>query len=55
MQINFAEELRPEIDKSDLKVQGKYISEEKIWGSYLKGAYGNAYDFDQQDRLDVVF
>jgi hypothetical protein len=55
MKVNFAEELQPELEQSSLQVQGTYKSEKEIEDSYLKGAYGNAYDFDQQDRLHVSF
>ncbi|KUJ17911.1 phytanoyl-CoA dioxygenase family protein [Mollisia scopiformis] len=57
MQINFAEELGPGLESfgRDLQVQGKLMPEKDILDKYLKGAYGNAYDFNQQERLDVVF
>lgn len=57
MQINFAEELRPELEKVHLKlqVQGRYLPEREILDIYPKGAYGNAYDSNQQGRLGVAF
>lgn len=57
MEINFAEELRPELERihSKLQIQGRYLPEKEILDRYLKGAYGNAYDFDQKERLDVAF
>jgi hypothetical protein len=55
MRVNFAEELKPELEDSGLMVQATYKSEKDIEETYLNGAYGNAYDFDQEDRLDVAF
>lgn len=39
----------------DLQIQGRYFKEQEILDTYLNGAYGNAYDFNQQDRLDMAF
>jgi hypothetical protein len=56
MEINFSEELRPQLESQRrLQIQGRYMPEQKILDTYLKGAYGNAYDFDQKDKLDVDF
>ena len=55
MRVNFAEDLRPEMEKSNLAVQATYKRAKEIEDTYLKGAYGNAYNFDQEDRLDVEF
>lgn len=57
MTINFSEDLRADIEKhgSDLQVQATFSPEEEVLATYLKGKYGNAYDFDQKDRLDVDF
>lgn len=57
MQINFAEELRPELEKSvsQLQIQGKFLPKKEVVDAYLKGAYGNAYDFNQQEGLEVNF
>ncbi|KAL5325021.1 hypothetical protein ACEPPN_006143 [Leptodophora sp. 'Broadleaf-Isolate-01'] len=57
MEVNFSEELKGDIEKygGDLQIQGNYLPEDEIEEKYLKGAYGNAYDFDQQDKLDVSF
>ena len=55
MKINFAEELRPQLDNTGLQIQGTFKDEAEIERTYLNGAYGNAYDFDQEDRLDVAF
>ncbi|KAL5347757.1 hypothetical protein ACLOAV_007166 [Pseudogymnoascus australis] len=57
MSINFSEDLRADIEKhgSDLQVQATFSPEEEVLATYLKGKYGNAYYFDQKDRLDVDF
>ncbi|PVH89095.1 phytanoyl-CoA dioxygenase family protein [Cadophora sp. DSE1049] len=57
MQVDLSEELRGEIEKygRGLKVQARYLPEREIEEKYLKGAYGNAYDFDQKDKLAGVF
>ncbi|TVY94360.1 Kanamycin B dioxygenase, partial [Lachnellula willkommii] len=56
MEINFSEELRPVLEgHGGLRIQGRYKPEQEILDTYLKGAYGNAYDFDQREKLDVEF
>ncbi len=57
MEVDFSENLRGEIERwgKGLVVQGRYKPEKEIEEEYLKGKFGNAYDFDQKDRLDVVF
>ena len=55
MQVEFAEDLRPVLDdyRSELQIQSTFLPEEDITERYLNRGYGNAYDFDQQDRLAV--
>lgn len=55
MEVIFSEDLRKEVETygKDLQVQARYIPEKEVEGGYLKGAYGNAYDFDQTDKLDI--
>lgn len=56
MEINFSEALRPQLENHrGLQIQGRYLLEQEIAAAYLKGAYGNAYDFDQKDKLNVEF
>lgn len=57
MGVNFSKEVRGTLERygKHLRIQGKFVPEEKLLGSYLEGKYGNAYDFDQRDRLDVEF
>lgn len=55
MQVEFAEDLRPVLDdyRSELQIQSTFLPEKDIMERYLNRGYGNAYDFDQQDRLVV--
>ena len=56
MQIELSEDLRPALEQfaADLQIQGRFVPEQDILGGYLKRGFGNAYDFDQQDRLEQV-
>jgi hypothetical protein len=56
MQVEFAEELRPTLEEYSavLQIQSKFLPEKDILERYLNRGYGNAYDFDQQDRLPVA-
>jgi hypothetical protein len=56
MQVEFAEELRPTLEEynSVLQIQSAFLPEKDILERYLNRGYGNAYDFDQQDRLPVA-
>ena len=56
MQVEFAEELRPILEEYSpvLQIQSKFLPERDILERYLNRGYGNAYDFDQQDRLPVA-
>lgn len=57
MEVNVSEDLREEVERygKDLQIQAKYLPEKEVEDEYLKGAYGNAYDFDQKDKLDIKF
>lgn len=57
MEVKFSEELSPDLEQygSDLKIQGILLPEKEILETYLKGAYGNAYNFDQEDGLTEIF
>ena len=56
MQVEFAEELRPTLEEYNpvLQIQSTFLPEKDILERYLNRGYGNAYDFDQQDRLPVA-
>ena len=57
MEVSFSENVRGVLEErgKDLKVQSKFVPEETLLETYLDGKFGNAYDFDQRDRLDVQF
>ena len=57
MEVNVSEDIRPELEAygKELRIQGNFMPEETLLDTYLEGKYGNAYDFDQRDRLDVEF
>ena len=55
MTIELAEELRPLVRQYDdkLQIQSTFLSEKEIMERYLKHGYGNEYNFDQIERLDM--
>ena len=57
MEVRFSEQLRGEIERwgRGLVVQGRYAPETEIEEKYLEGKFGNAYEFNQRDRLNVQF
>jgi len=57
MEVRFSEDVRPELEAygKDMKIQSKFVSEEKLLDTYLEGQFGNAYYFDQKGRLEVEF
>lgn len=55
MEVELAEELAGPFAESGLQVAAKYVSEEEALKGYLNRPYGNAYDFDQKDKIEGVF
>lgn len=57
MQVEFAKDLMPTLrdEGSDLQIQAKFMSEREVLDAYLKRGFGNAYDFDQGDKIEGVF
>jgi hypothetical protein len=57
MEIEFSEDLKPilERDGSALQIQAKYLPDSEIEKRYLNRPFGNAYDFNQEDRIDDLF
>ncbi len=57
MIVEFAEELASRLtpEKTGLQVAATYVPEEQILKNYLDRPYGNAYDFNQVDRIEGVF
>ncbi|KAI9689429.1 MAG: hypothetical protein M1822_010080 [Bathelium mastoideum] len=57
MRVAVDEGLKPilERDGGDLQIHSNFMPAAAIRESYLKGKFGNAYDFDQMDRLEDLF
>jgi len=57
MTVEFAEELQSELtlQKTGLHVAAEYVKSEELVRNYLHRPYGNAYDFDQVDKIHGVF
>ncbi|KAL1597818.1 hypothetical protein SLS60_008305 [Paraconiothyrium brasiliense] len=57
MTIEFAEDLKDELtpEKTGLHVAAEYVSSDEVEKSYLNRPYGNAYDFDQTDKVQGLF
>ena len=57
MEVEIAEDLREQFDpeKTGLHVAAKYVPAEQLLKNYLNRPYGNAYDFNQTDRIEGVF
>ncbi|EUC33792.1 hypothetical protein COCCADRAFT_4725 [Bipolaris zeicola 26-R-13] len=57
MQVEFAEELAEQLlpEKTGLDIAAQYIPSEQLLKNYLNRSYGNAYDFDQSDKVEGIF
>ncbi|XP_014562599.1 hypothetical protein COCVIDRAFT_32476 [Bipolaris victoriae FI3] len=57
MQVEFAEELAERLlpEKTGLDIAAQYIPSEQLLKNYLNRSYGNAYDFDQSDKVEGIF
>lgn len=57
MQVEIAEDLREELspEKTGLQIAANYVPTEQLLRNYLNRPYGNAYDFNQTDRIEGVF
>jgi hypothetical protein len=57
MMVEFANELAERLtpEKTGLQIAATYVPEEKLLRNYLNRPYGNAYDFDQTERIEGVF
>ncbi|KAF2010120.1 hypothetical protein BU24DRAFT_414556 [Aaosphaeria arxii CBS 175.79] len=55
MQVEFAEELRERLtlERTGLHVAAIYVSSQELAQNYLSRPYGNAYDFDQTEKLVI--
>jgi len=57
MTVEFAEELKEKLtpEKTGLEIAAIFVKGEDITKNYLNRPYGNAYDFDQVDKIEGVF
>ena len=57
MEVEFAEGLRERLtkEKTGLEVAATFASDELVLQAYLNRPFGNAYDFDQVDKVEGIF
>jgi hypothetical protein len=57
MEVEFANELAERLapEKAGLQIAATYVPEEKLLKNYLNRPYGNAYDFNQTERIEGIF
>lgn len=57
MEVEFDEQLRARLtrEKTGLEVEAVFKQGEDVLRNYLNRPYGNAYDFDQVDKVEGVF
>lgn len=57
MTVELSEDLRPVVEElaGELQVPAVYIPEQEISKRYLNRPFGNAYDFNQKERLEDLF
>jgi hypothetical protein len=53
MKVEYSEDLRPTLEgsKDQLQIQSTFFSDTEIKDRYLNRGFGNAYNFDQENRL----
>ena len=57
MEVEFAEELKPRltVKRTGLQIPARFVSGKELEKNYLNRPYGNAYDFDQAEKVEGVF
>ena len=57
MVVEVSKELRERFDleKTGLRVAAEWMEEERVLKGYLERGFGNAYDFDQTEKVEGVF
>ena len=57
MDVEFSEELTDRLspEKTGLEIAATYVTNEQLLKNYLNRPYGNAYDFNQVERIEGVF
>ena len=54
MQVEYSEDLKPTLERfyKTLQIQSTFLPEIEVVSRYLNRGFGNAYKFDQEDRID---
>ncbi len=57
MEVEFSNDLKEHLspEKTGLDIAASYITKERLHRNYLNRSFGNAYDFNQIDRIRGVF
>jgi hypothetical protein len=57
MTVEVAEDLREDFNpkKTGLPIAATYVPSDELLKNYLDRPYGNAYDFDQVEKIDGIF
>ena len=57
MQVEFSADLKQRLtaEKTGLHVPAQFVSNEELEKNYLDRPYGNAYDFDQMEKVEGLF
>jgi hypothetical protein len=57
MTVEFAQELKEKLtpEKTGLHIPATFVSGAQLKKNYLNRPYGNAYDFDQIEKVEGIF
>ncbi|KAJ4984948.1 phytanoyl-CoA dioxygenase [Stagonosporopsis vannaccii] len=57
MVVEFSEDLKDQLhpEQTGLEVAASYVTKEQLLKNYLNRSFGNAYDFDQSDKIETEF
>lgn len=57
MMVEIADDLKDRLtlEKTGLQIAATYVKSEQLLQNYLNRPYGNAYDFNQSDKIEGVF
>lgn len=57
MEVEFADDLKERLtrERTELKIAATFACEKDVLREYLNRPYGNAYDFDQVDKIEGIF
>jgi ectoine hydroxylase-related dioxygenase (phytanoyl-CoA dioxygenase family) len=57
MEVEFSSDLKDAltVEKTGLDIAAMFVRDEDVLNNYLNRPYGNAYDFNQTERIEGVF